>query len=91
MPFVSVSVVDVRPVRVAVNQPVVAVPVAMTHGGVRGLEMRVWMVAIVMAVGVYVLDGLMSVGVLVLAPEEHRHGNREKSGAGEVLPPDRLA
>ncbi len=62
----SVSMMQVRPVRVAVRQPVVAVPVAVPGPGGK-VRVLVEVMPVVVPMGMDVLDGLVNVQVLVPA------------------------
>lgn len=62
-------VVDVRPVGVGVDDPLVAMPMAMPGGGLLAL-VGVQMMSVIVAVGVHVFGRLVHVDVLVPAQEQ---------------------
>ncbi len=83
------TVVKVRPVRMGVLVPFVAVPMHVARRR-RNFRMRVGIMAIVMAVAVDMLQRIVHVCVRVLAEEEQRDGNDQESRPQQVRPGEGL-
>ena len=77
---VPVPVVQVRPVRVRVDERFVAMPVAVAHVG-REARVRVVVMPVVVAVLVHVLELVVDVIVLVLRPQQRRDRRAEQGRA----------
>ncbi len=84
------AVVKVRPVRMGVLVPFVAVPMHVARQW-RNFRMRVGMMAIVMAVAVDMLQRLVHVCVRMLAEEEQRDGDDQESRPQQVRHGEGLA
>ncbi len=86
----GVTMVNIGPVEVLVDQWLVAVPMRVAC---RGLETRVLMhvMPVVVAVAVDVLDRRMLVEVRVLARKERQHGGHQYDQAGHVPRSERFA
>jgi hypothetical protein len=87
---VAVAVVQIRPVRMRVNEALVSVPMAVP-GGRREPVVGVEVVSVVVTVRVHVLDRRVGVRMAVPAREQQRDGEREQRGARRVGPSERLA
>ena len=82
--------VQIRPVRVAVDETLVAMPVAVSRG--RGeVSVLVEVMSIVVLMRMDVLEHLVPVIVLVLAQKEQSHRSRQERRSRDVLPAERFA
>lgn len=79
----TVPVVQVRPMRVSVHQGLVVMPVRVPGGG-RQIGVLVIVVAIVVAMGVLVIEGLVRMRVCVTLDHEQRDAGDEERTRNEL-------